>query len=367
MKFEKLVIENFSSFLGKHTILFNTSPNKPITIIIGGSGKGKTSIFDALNWALYGENYEPVLEKESQKKIVDFVNTSAMRDAIRGDTSVEMAATLNFEHDGKHYKIQHAICVKEIRKSLQITDRTASLIEYHESGNVSQISFIDAFLNEILPSNVRDYFLFNGDRINKLALPGASKEIQEGIYRVVDLELLQNGISHLNEIARRFRKLAKDASVGDLAQIEEQYTQAFLELDDLKKKIVNLNEEKRKVEDHIEVISDKLRGMDEVKRFQARRDILKDRINQLSNSHKTTAAEIRANVAVSVANFALPDVDLLMNKLSEKRDKGEIPSSISESLLTDILEIHKCICGTEFNENDEIYRHLQKRLICVFR
>jgi len=52
-----------------------------------------------------------------------------------------------------------------------------------------------------------------------------------------------------------------------------------------------------------------------------------------------------------------------MEELSEKRNKGEIPSSISESLLSDILEIHKCICGTAFRDGDEIYSHLQQRLI----
>jgi len=186
------------------------------------------------------------------------------------------------------------------KKNSKRMDRAASLIEFHESGNTSEIYYIDSFLDEILPSNVRDYFLFNGDRINKLALPGASKEIQEGIYRVVDLELLQNGIIHLNDIAKKYRKLAKDVSEGDLAQIETQYTQAFNDLEEIKKRYSNYVEEKRAIEDHIEIISEKLRGMDEVKKFQSRRDVLKDRISQLANSKKAISNEIRAVVANAV-------------------------------------------------------------------
>jgi len=65
MKFEKLALENFSSYRGKHQIEFHTSTDKPVTIIVGGNGKGKTSIFDAINWALYGTLYESILEKEN--------------------------------------------------------------------------------------------------------------------------------------------------------------------------------------------------------------------------------------------------------------------------------------------------------------
>jgi len=58
----------------------------------------------------------------------------------------------------------------------------------------------------------------------------------------------------------------------------------------------------------------------------------------------------------------LPTLLDLRDELNNKRSKGEIPSKISESLLKDILELRRCICGTEFEEGDSIYQELTRRL-----
>src|SRR5215216_1279097 len=184
MRFEKLILENFSSYYGKHTLEFHTSEQKPIAIIVGGSGNGKTSIFDAINWALYGSQYELTLQEINEKTIADYINETALKKSGKLGDSVEMACTLFFEHESKHYRIQQAVSATQNKQKVEITDRISALYEYTLTGNHQEIGHVDLFLNEILPSNVRDYFLFNGDRINKLALPGSSKEIRDGIYRV---------------------------------------------------------------------------------------------------------------------------------------------------------------------------------------
>ena len=362
MKFEKLALENFSSYRGKHQIEFHTSTDKPVTIIVGGNGKGKTSIFDAINWALYGTLYESILEKENQKSITDYVNETALKELSSADESLEMSSALQFEHESQRYRIEQELVVKQINGKTEITDRASSLYKSSASGNWSEIKPIDSFLNEILPSNVRDYFLFNGDRINKLSLPGSSEEIRDGIYRVVDLELLQNGSIHLFEIAKKFGRSAKASSEGEVADIENQYSQARDDLDDQKEKLANASEEKRALETKIEKISAKLSKMDETKELQSKRDILKERLKNFEDTQKDTIAEMRSTVAIASMRIAFGEIEELGRLLEKKREKGEIPSSISESLLKDILALQKCICGTEFKEGDHVYKELKNRL-----
>ena len=70
---------------------------------------------------------------------------------------------------------------------------------------------------------------------------------------------------------------------------------------------------------------------------------------------------IRRNCAVS--SLALAESMLaLLSELDSRRKKGTIPRNISKSLLNDLLQIKKCLCGTEFEEGDEIFEHLTKRL-----
>ncbi len=363
MKFEKLILENFSSYFGKHTVEFNSNVGKPVVIIVGGSGNGKTSIFDAINWSLYGRQYELVLEEQHEKSIGDYVNETALRNSLKSkDNFVEMACTLYFEHEDKHYRIQQAVAAKQVQDKVEIAEHTSALYEFSPTGNYQEIKHVDLFLNEILPSNVRDYFLFNGDRINKLALPGASKEIRDGIYRVVDLELLQNGVEHLKDAARKFRRNTKDSSKGELAEIETQYSAAHDTLEELNRKKNTLTEDKNALEEKIEVINGKLRDLKGTIDLQKRRDQLQETYKSKEADLKQVIANLRTVAATASLSSSLEGIKSLEKVLGEKRTKGEIPSTISENLLRDILDIGKCICGTEFNRNDKVYKELDKRL-----
>jgi DNA sulfur modification protein DndD len=362
MKFINITLNNFSSFYKQHSIEFHTKTECPVSIIVGGSGFGKTSIFDAINWALYGKEYENVLRIQYQKDILDYINETALKEALPENNAVEMSSTLLFEHDEKRYRVEQAICVKNNNGRLYITDRTTSLYDIHSNGNWTEISFIESFLNAILPNNVRDYFLFNGDRINQLSMPGASKYIQEGIYHVVDLEIIQSGIDHLEFIAKKYRKLAKNNSTGVVADIEEKYSNAREELDRLESIISQQNDELMALENNIEIVEAKLREMSEVKDLQAKRDALKREYDiELKNFNKITS-DLRNVTSIAIMDIILPTLLDLRDELNNKRSKGEIPSKISESLLKDILELRKCICGTEFEEGDSIYQELTRRL-----
>ncbi|MDN6161806.1 MAG: AAA family ATPase [Atopostipes sp.] len=64
MKIEKLEIENFRQFYGKQVIEFGQGENN-VTIILGANGNGKTGIFRAIMFALYGDMS---LEQENKIK-----------------------------------------------------------------------------------------------------------------------------------------------------------------------------------------------------------------------------------------------------------------------------------------------------------
>lgn len=364
MRIEKLELHNFASFYGTHKIEFPTTPKKPLVIIVGGGGFGKTSIFDAINWALYGDKYEPVLMKEKEKNIQDFANETAVGEARDNNEGVEFNCSLFFEHESKHYRIHRAIVViqENPQEKLRITDKTSSLYEIKRTGNFSEIKHIESFMDEILPSNVRDYFLFNGDRINKLSLPGASEEIRDGIYRVVDLELLQSGSEHLSQIAKKFRSMAKKASTGEMANVEEEYSRKHEELDSFKERLKNEIEEVRAMENRIEIYEAKLGKLEGTRELQQKRESLNGALTNASEKYGNTLISIKQVAATALLSIADDPLSNLQKMLGEKKTKGEIPSSISENLLEDIIELHRCICGTVFEDGDEHYRELARRL-----
>jgi DNA sulfur modification protein DndD len=112
MLFERIELINFASYYGEHSIDLETTKEKPVVVVIGGTGYGKTSIFDAINWALYGGEYERNLIQRRQRTIEDYVNQKALKEASKKGEPVEMSCTVYFEHEGFHYYIQRIM--KEI-------------------------------------------------------------------------------------------------------------------------------------------------------------------------------------------------------------------------------------------------------------
>lgn len=55
MILEKLEMENFRQFRGKNCINFSNNSDKNITIVFGENGRGKTGIYRAIMYCLYGK------------------------------------------------------------------------------------------------------------------------------------------------------------------------------------------------------------------------------------------------------------------------------------------------------------------------
>ncbi|BBF45185.1 exonuclease SbcC [Lachnospiraceae bacterium KM106-2] len=93
MKPMQLSLSAWGSYPGEVHVDFTTFEEQGIFLITGPTGAGKTTIFDAISFALYGNVSGSVREKTSLRS--DFAKPEAA-------TYVE----LTFKHKGRHYKIR---------------------------------------------------------------------------------------------------------------------------------------------------------------------------------------------------------------------------------------------------------------------
>lgn len=367
MRLQRLELENYASYYGKHTLDLTCSPDKPVVIILGGTGHGKTMLFDAINWALYGTEYERDLITRRQRQILDYVNESALLDAQKAKRGVEMSCTLHFEHESVQYYINQALVAEPRKSGSKLTsarsDRTTALYEITASGDHRRLKYDTIFLDEILPNNVKDYFLFDGDRIYQLSNPGASQQVRDAIFRVVDLELISNAVKHLADLATEYRRGAgQQTNDGDISAIETKYDHAYERLEQLKENRKKLREEERSVKSQIHALQERLKNLPDTRSLQTDRNHHEETLKDLGFRKDTLAAEIRRLCATSSLAFAQPSLLALLQELDSRRERGLIPKTVSEALLTDLLELGICVCGTAFKKGDKVHKALTDRL-----
>ena len=107
MKFIKLKLAAFLSFKDRTEINFAQFGNKLI-LLFGGSGVGKTAIFDGITFALYGRGSG---KDRCAGKVEDYHSDFAKEQDEQGNVIYHgpMLVELEFEHDGQQYIVTREI------------------------------------------------------------------------------------------------------------------------------------------------------------------------------------------------------------------------------------------------------------------
>jgi DNA sulfur modification protein DndD len=355
MKIERIELKNFRQYFGEQQFKFSTDPNRNVTIIHGVNGAGKTSLFVALNWCLYGEGVD---------NIGELVSKEAM---ARANPNSDITAEVNilFSHDGVRYTaIRQLSCRKQedgsIRKSSN--EKDFKLYRHKEAGKNETIDNPIGIINSILPSNARTYFFFDGEKIDNFSRPESSREVQEAIFQVLSLEVLTRAKAHLNEAAQDTRTELKKIVSGELRELLDDETRFANEENDIHEDQQRLKDEIARIEQHIEQVSSELRNLEEAQSLQKVHDELSKQIRQSEQTYNHTVGNIQSIANQSYLWMANDAIQKASNLLEAKRQRGEIPSNIRQQFINDLLERQICICGRPFSEHDNAWSHLSNLL-----
>ena len=91
MKPLRLKMQAFGSY-GKETVIDFEKVNQNLFLITGDTGAGKTTIFDAIVFALYGEASSSTNKKDGVVLQSQYVNLSLQRDRARPGKCIPCAA-----------------------------------------------------------------------------------------------------------------------------------------------------------------------------------------------------------------------------------------------------------------------------------
>lgn len=244
MILKKLTMHNFGVYA--FTNQFEFHGGKPVVLIGGMNGRGKTTFLEAVLLGLYGANsfaYTESKFKTYGQYLKSYVNKSDgtkqtyIELEFSLDGSNEEVYLIHREWDGNAQRIREKIWVKK---------------------NAIDNSFLTEnwpmFVENILPSALSSFFFFDGEKIAELAVENTNTQMKESIKALLGisvLDLLNNDlgriISRLSVTATEDQDLVyleqlrqkRDSAIEDLNNVDDEIRQ-------LVKKIEGLNVELEK-------------------------------------------------------------------------------------------------------------------------
>ena len=202
MILDKLVLENFGAYRGKHTIkLTPPSRKRPIILFGGLNGVGKTTLLDALQLVLYGKrarcsnrgttNYEEFL-----RQCVNRFSDPA------GGARIELCFHQVNEGRDEAYRVQRSWHANG--------NGIKEVVEVEVDGVFDQTvsDLWSEYAEEFVPSRLSSLFFFDGEKIESLAdIDNTADVLRNGIHSLLGLDIVDRLQDDLDVVANRKGKL----------------------------------------------------------------------------------------------------------------------------------------------------------------
>ncbi|ADL12190.1 AAA family ATPase [Acetohalobium arabaticum] len=375
MKIKDIELCNFKQYYGKQNIEFagyDTDSSENVTVVYGENGRGKTSLYRALMFALYGDKFldqDKNLQGSRNKDLnpdLYIVNINALKEDFEAENDgVEAYVKVNFINDNIEYSLYRSMFgIQNSQDEIFEEDGKVKLTVKNEDGNTKVIEDkekIEQKVNSILDGRVKSYFLFDGERIERLtkATKEQKEEVAGGIKNLLKIDELNCSIDALEKLKKKIRKELKKISTGDYRKSIEKLDKLDNKKETLEKDLDSLSEELKYARKQEKDIENELAKFDEYKDLIYERKSLKKRKDELTNDREELSDKIRNfnNKAIML----LAD-DILENVFADinNKDISGIDIKVKKKVVDRILNQMKCICGTNLNLDSKEHKALKE-------
>lgn len=238
-------LHNFGVYAGDNEFIFEG--NKPVVLIGGMNGRGKTTFLEAVLLALYGSNSFAYSESK-QRSYIQYLRSFVNRGSDDQTCSVELEFEINNE-------IKENYIVR--REWDAVSKRTKEQILVYKDGTYNEFLTNNwpMFVENILPSALSSFFFFDGEKIAELAVDNTNIQLKNSIRSMLGISVL-DVLS--NDILRNLKKVDKigseKKSVEEIQVLREEKESAIEALTTIDAEIEKMNQKLIKDNDSLEAL-----------------------------------------------------------------------------------------------------------------
>ena len=327
MILDSIALHDFGVYAGHQQVdLTPPSPDRPIVLVGGLNGGGKTTLLDALQLVLFGE-----LAHTSNRGSVpytEYLNRSIHRNSAYGEASL----SLSFRHFAEGSESRY-----EIRRAWHRTKRGVK-----ESFSATRNGVPDllassnwaAQVQTFMPAGIAHLFLFDGEQIEAYADPEKTSElIESAILNLLGLNIVDQLDRDLKVFERR--KRAEDREGPESTRIrhaEEEVEKARRRLAGLRRDGAELNTR----------VSQKQREADRLENeYRAAGGLLYERRSELETfqqQFQSELSELEANLREHAAGALPAAVDEAFARRSGDSGDASEQAARREAMVLGALE-----------------------------
>jgi DNA sulfur modification protein DndD len=366
MLLRRLVLEDFGIYSGKNEVDFTPRiryrQRRPVVLIGGKNGSGKTSLLEAIRLCLYGPLSlgSRVSVREYEGCLADRIHRSDRGTLIPPSSA---SVTLEFEYAQAGIKQIYSVERRWEHRGGSVKNFLTVLRDGQPLDELDK-AHADDFLRDLIPSGVSQLFFFDGEKIQQLAETEQDHlSLAEAIRGLIGLELLER----LQGDLRVYRSRVKDAVTSSPLEAERtRLAQERQSLEQQRRQVVNHLDECQAKVDRIrqDVSREEQRLASAGGGFANKRDALRAEKEQLQTTLDNTESELR-EFCEGLLPFTLAS-GLCDDLRKQIEDEGKVLTwkSHQTGIKTRIVDIKKAIgvALTEELSGSEVKAKVRKSL-----
>jgi len=327
MKYKKLTLNNFRTFKGKHTLEF---PDKEgLFLVHAKNGVGKSGIFHAFRYVLYGESYSQDTERK-KLKLVEFLSIPA---AEEKDYSFNVK--LEFEHENIEYELLRGHKSNLSKGSPTEDSHFSSSLSLNKDGDIIKEKDIKVEIDNLIRKDISDFFIVDNEFVGDLEMNLKSSKgpfIKKAIDQTIGVGILEDGKEDLEEIHEKYGAvLNKEAQKSkeqeklsiEYVQKDELFKASSESLKSLQKEYEITTEKVEKLQskrDSFKIIEENVNERKEVEKdlddLNKQKEIFLEKLQQLIVDEWYAPASERANQVLSIQTKLLEQKNKKDNEIS---------------------------------------------------
>jgi DNA sulfur modification protein DndD len=355
MRLLKLTLDNFRVFYGTQQLDLEVTPDKPAILIFGMNGAGKTTLLNAFTWALYGAFSDDV---EHQERVI---NDHAWTQTAFGGV-VSASVKVEFEHEGLLFTVLRSVTTTKNTEE-QVTLTPKFIVTESEHGVSTTVTNGQDRIQKILPEGLRQFFFFNGERMERMFTGDRTDEVKQAIKTLMGLEEIERAIAtHLPSASRKLSRQIGSSGDGRLQALMAEQERLEQHKLDVHKQLLQLSETAGGYEREVEAANQALLANGKAAPLQRQRAKLKVRLDELVTKRAERQEKKRDLLARSSFLAFTGGIDNQVLDLAEgMRKRRELPAGIQRDYIDGLLEDGLCMCGRDLPEGSQARMALEER------